>query len=254
MNEANIFLRLITLLAILSAWGCTTYSNTDAYQKIDREVVVPPIVYIPNMPEAMEIFRPGDILSVENNHTRDRSEYRISMTGRFYYPNAGAIDASGKTPSEVADYLYSKLSKVYKYPHVTVNLIEPANSDVYIGGKVQRPGNYPISPGMTVTQAILKAGGMSKYAMSSKIVLLRLKTDNAYDGYLLDLANIFSTDKKPVTDTQLVYGDIIYILQSNTGRTVDFVDTFLREINPFNLSIGAFYEINEGTVSIRQTP
>ena len=44
---------------------------------------------------------------------------------------------------------------------------------VYVGGEVQRPGSFPIMPGMTVQQAIVQAGDIGPRGARSKARVLR---------------------------------------------------------------------------------
>jgi polysaccharide biosynthesis/export protein len=56
---------------------------------------------------------------------------------------------------------------------VTVILTQINSQRVYVTGEVTRPGAYPVLPGMTILQAITSAGGLTQYANSKKIFLMR---------------------------------------------------------------------------------
>ncbi len=58
-------------------------------------------------------------------------------------------------------------------PEDIVILPEGTSRVVYIAGKVNKPGTLPFQEGLTVLQAILDAGGMSKEAVGSKVKILR---------------------------------------------------------------------------------
>jgi len=46
---------------------------------------------------------------------------------------------------------------------------------VHIVGGVRKPGSYPITETMTVTQLILRAGGLTDHARAEKITVLRFQ-------------------------------------------------------------------------------
>ncbi len=59
-------------------------------------------------------------------------------------------------------------------------LVVPPAEHVYITGEVTTPGKYYIEPGMTVMQAILRAGGINERGSEHRIELKRLGKDGQY--------------------------------------------------------------------------
>lgn len=50
-----------------------------------------------------------------------------------------------------------------------------ATQSFFVSGEVKNPGSYPLSPGLTVLQAVSVAGGLSKFGSKGKVEILRKK-------------------------------------------------------------------------------
>ena len=106
----------------------------------------------------------------------------IAPDGMISFPLAGQVRAGGLTVKALEGQLAKRLSKNYLAPpQVTVTLAETgtgaigggAASRIYITGEVNSPGPYPISPGISVMEAIALSGGLGKFAAKSRIQIHR---------------------------------------------------------------------------------
>ena len=116
----------------------------------------------------------NDILSVyvwkEPELTRDVT---VMPDGRITFPLAGEIMAQGQTPNQLKQTITEKLRKYVTAPEVTVIVRESRSRTIYAIGKVMRPGPYPLSPGMTVLQALSAAGGFAEWADTKHVLIIR---------------------------------------------------------------------------------
>jgi polysaccharide export outer membrane protein len=85
----------------------------------------------------------------------------------------GDVQASGLTPSQLAESISAKLKKYIQEPNVSVVVAQIHSKVVYLLGEVVRRGPVDMTPGMTVLQAIASAGGLTDFANQKKIYLLR---------------------------------------------------------------------------------
>jgi polysaccharide export outer membrane protein len=76
----------------------------------------------------------------------------------------------------------------------------------FIHGEVARPGQYEISPGMTLMQAISQAGGLGKF--SSQIVELHRETVGEKEILTFDLSHI---RKGKASDPPVTSGDVLIV-------------------------------------------
>ena len=69
--------------------------------------------------------------------------------------------------------LTERLKKFISEPQVTVTVTASNSRRVFILGEVQHAGALPLIPNMTVLQAISAAGGMSPFANTKGVYVLR---------------------------------------------------------------------------------
>ncbi len=95
-------------------------------------------------------------------------KYRVNSTrdvivmpdGRISFPVIGDILSQGRTITELKEIIICKLKNYTTAPEVTVIVNESLSKTVYTIGTVNEPGPLsPVSPNMTVLQALSTAGG-----------------------------------------------------------------------------------------------
>ncbi|MGA8223991.1 MAG: polysaccharide biosynthesis/export family protein [Candidatus Acidiferrales bacterium] len=98
----------------------------------------------------------------------------VRPDGKISLPLLNDVQAAGLTPTQLAAQITESLKKFVANPQVTVIVTTMNSQRVYIMGEVNRPGAYPLLPGMTILQALSSGGGFTQYANTKKIYLLRL--------------------------------------------------------------------------------
>ena len=150
----RIFTILITGLAILSAnpaVGQESNNNSEKY-----------------------LIHAGDVLeiSVWREEYLERAVV-VQPDGRISFPLAGALEAAGKSVSELQVNVSEKLSLYFPDPVVTVSIKEIRGNTVYILGQVQNPGQIVMNPVIDVMQALALVGGTTPFAELNDIKILR---------------------------------------------------------------------------------
>ena len=97
----------------------------------------------------------------------------VRPDGMISLPLIGDIQASGLTPLQLADQIAAKLKKYIQDPNVSVVVGQIHSKVVYLLGEVGRKGPIEMTPGMTLLEAIGSAGGLTDFANSKKIYILR---------------------------------------------------------------------------------
>ena len=97
----------------------------------------------------------------------------VRPDGKISLPLLNDVQAAGFTPTQLADDLTKRLADIVKEPHVGVTVLAVKSKNVYMMGEVNHVGPIQIAPGMTVLQAIATAGGLSPYANTKKMYILR---------------------------------------------------------------------------------
>lgn len=85
----------------------------------------------------------------------------------------GDLQAAGLTPMQLSTAIAGRLKQYINSPLVTVTVLAVNSKKVFLLGEVLKPGELPLSPGMTPLQAIASSGGLTAYANSRHIYILR---------------------------------------------------------------------------------
>jgi len=105
-------------------------------------------------------------------------EVLVRPDGIISFPLVGTIQAGGKTAEAVRLEIMNKLVKFIPEPVVTVSIIKVSGNKIYVIGKVNRPGEFVVGRYIDVMQALALAGGVTPYASTSNIKVLRRNNGN----------------------------------------------------------------------------
>jgi polysaccharide biosynthesis/export protein len=124
------------------------------------------------------LLRPGDILVVSVwKETDMQGEVLIRPDGGISFALAGELQAAGHTVDELTKMLETRVRKYIPDAVVTVSVKTVLGNRVYVIGKVNRPGDFPLSGPIDVMQALSLAGGATPFANTNGIRVLRRKGD-----------------------------------------------------------------------------
>lgn len=120
------------------------------------------------------IVQPGDLLTISVWKEKDlQGDVSVRPDGGLNFPLIGDIDASGKTVEQLRKDIAAKLTKYVPDPVVTVIVKQSLGNQIFVIGKVNKPGNYPAARNIDVMQALSMAGGPTPFASLNKIKILR---------------------------------------------------------------------------------
>jgi len=120
------------------------------------------------------LLQPGDILTVSVWKETDlSSDVLVRPDGGISMPLAGEVDAAGHTAEDVRTTIEQRLRKYIPDPTVAVIVKQTMGNQIFVIGKVNKPGNYPINRPVDVVQALSLAGGMTPFAATNDIRILR---------------------------------------------------------------------------------
>ncbi len=97
---------------------------------------------------------------------------RVRPDGKITLPLGGEVEASGKTPEQLAKEIAKALASYVNSPLVIVSVLEVRSKKYSITGEVGRAGAYPLTAPTTILDAVIQAG-LREYAKKKKITLLR---------------------------------------------------------------------------------
>lgn len=117
---------------------------------------------------------PEDVLqiSVWKNEAMSRT-VSVRPDGRISLPLLNDVQAAGRTPMEVRDFLMKRLVEYTPAPEVSVIVLEVRGFKISVIGEIPRPGRYELKSRTTVLDGLAMVGGFSQFASRSRIVILR---------------------------------------------------------------------------------
>ncbi len=104
---------------------------------------------------------PGDHLDIDMlGRGQETQPALVGPDGKIYFDLLPGVSVWGLTLSQTRDALQDQLSHFYKNPRVTVTLREVRSSRIWVMGRINTPGIYPLETPMTVIDAVTRAGGL----------------------------------------------------------------------------------------------
>jgi polysaccharide export outer membrane protein len=120
----------------------------------------------------------GDVLQVVVWKETDlQAEVLVRPDGGISFPLAGELQAAGQTVEELTKTLETRIRKYIPDAVVTVAIKSIGGSQVFVIGKVNKPGEFPLTGPLDVMQALSLAGGATPFANTSGIRILRRSAD-----------------------------------------------------------------------------
>jgi polysaccharide export outer membrane protein len=176
---------------------------------------LPPAPPASALPSSEYIIGPGDQLNIFVWRNPELSmTVPVRPDGRLSLPLVEDVVAIGKTPTQLARELEQRLSKYIKEPVVTViatGFVGPFNEQVRVIGEAATPRAIPYRTDMTVLDAMIAVGGLTRYADGNDAVLVRTVNGKQY-SYQVHLDDLIK-DGDVSSNVAMEPGDILIIPQ-----------------------------------------
>ncbi|MCG8536957.1 MAG: polysaccharide export protein [Pseudomonadales bacterium] len=161
-----------------------------------------------NADEAAYKLQAGDVIEVSVWREEGlQKELLIAPDGDISFPLIGSIKAEGSSVKQLRQTIIDKLSEFIPSPSVSVTLLQSAGNVFSVIGKVNRPGQFPMTQSTTVLHALSIAGGMTTYASENSIVVIRRGSQKAIPFRYGDIEN----GKKLEQNILLQSGDVVLV-------------------------------------------
>jgi polysaccharide export outer membrane protein len=119
----------------------------------------------------------------------------------------GDLPAAGMTPMALGADISQRLKKYIQEPVVTVVVLGVDSQRIFLVGEIGKVGPLMLTPGMTALQAIVTAGGLTQFANSKRIYILR-KVEGKEQKLLFNYKQALKGDNQGVS---LLPGDTIVV-------------------------------------------
>jgi polysaccharide export outer membrane protein len=177
----QVFRRVVTITVLACLGSLTSGLPIDAAAPPDQQAAtINSVTAASDTPRAKEItsndyiIGPDDLLSVVFWRDQQLSgDVLVRPDGKISLPLLDDVQAAGLTPRQLRDRLIGEARRYVSEPVATVVVRQVNSRKVYITGLVARPGQYQLTPSMTVLQLIATAGGLQDFAKSREIRVVR---------------------------------------------------------------------------------
>ena len=176
---------------------------------------LPPAPPASSLPSAEYRIGPGDSLNIFVWRNPELTvTVPVRPDGRVSIPLVEDVVAIGKTPTALAREYEQRLSKYIREPLVTVivtGFVGPIPDQVRIIGEAAQPRSLPYRTDMTVLDAIIAVGGLTRYAAGNDSIIVR-NVNGVQTTYAVHLRDLIR-DGDITSNVALQPGDILIIPQ-----------------------------------------
>lgn len=208
MNNVQGLLRVTGMLVLLTSIGaCSTHR-------------LPFIGGHPDAPDSAPrandytyIIGPGDNLNVFVWRNPELStSVAVRPDGKFSTSLVEDLQASGKTPTELAREIEQALGEYIRDPLVTVTVggfVGEYDEQVRVVGEAAQPQAIPYRKNMTVLDVMIAAGGLTEFAAGNRASIVRAAGGNQ-EQYRVRLEDLIK-DGDISANVPMQPGDIVII-------------------------------------------
>ena len=177
-------------------------------------------------------IQPGDSLMLDfymNSEFNDT--VTVNPDGKVTLRMVGPVQAAGLTAGQLAQSIDKAYSNELRNPGAVVHLQNLPGRQVYVEGQVQKPGSFPLQPGMTAVQALALAGGVTDTADPETTLVIRRDACGQPQASKVDLGAAL---KNPGTgnDMALAERDVVVVPRSRIANADLWVKQHIRDIMP----------------------
>lgn len=214
MTGAWRVVHMIALSAIVGAIaGCTTPGPPGAISATDAAPVAPDADKT-----AEYIIGSGDSLSVFVYRNPDLSEGGVGVRpdGKISVPLIEDIQAAGKTPTQLAREIETRLKKYIQDPVVTVivrSFVGPLDRQIRVIGEATEPQAIPYREHLTLLDVMIATKGLTKYAAGNRAVVVRREPSGKEQSISVHLSDLIKNGDIS-QNIELQPGDTLIIPQS----------------------------------------
>jgi polysaccharide export outer membrane protein len=209
------------VLGFLFALGATTTASAQAQPQAPAAATAtapaPAPVAAPTASTGPDyIIGPGDTIQVFVWRNPELSvSVPVRPDGKVSTPLIEDMVAVGKTPSELARDMETKLAEYIRSPQVNVIVTNPqsAFSKITVVGQVTNPGAVPYREGMTALDVVLAVGGLAEFAAGNRAKLVRKDAKGKTVEKRVRLEDLLKKGKLK-ENVEMMPGDVLIVPES----------------------------------------
>ncbi len=171
----------------------------------------------------------------------------VAPDGYVYLPYVGGVKAAGKTVEELKKDVDATYKSKFGTITVSVLLDEVKGNKIFVFGEVNRPGVFPVSYPITVSQAVTMAGGVKRSGDLGEVRVLYWDEKLKPQVKRVNLKRFLETGQGEY-EFVIPRNGVLYVPKTTVAKIGEFVEDYIKNIFMFNgVSLGFAYEIKGTT-------
>lgn len=212
------FVLLLTSLCLTLLSGCFSWIWPENENPFGQDAVY--------VPEGEPTIKPGLVLRVAVTASGaavvQEESKEVNANGEILMSLIGAVKCDGLTVVELQEKVKAAYKDYFLEPQVTVGFIYQENAgmkspwgSVLITGEVVRPGpvNMTATRDLTLTRALMLAGGSTPVADKANVRVTRRQKDGSLKRFIVDIEKIGKEGRSDL-DIALKPGDVVWVPES----------------------------------------
>lgn len=157
------------------------------------------------------VIGPDDVLRVDFWRDKDMSsEVTVRPDGMITLPLINDVKAGGLTPDQLREKVLELAKRYIEDPSATITVKEIRSRKVFITGEVNKGGAFLLTDRMTVLQLIATAGGLTEFAKSKNILVVRTEPSGQTRTFKFNYKEVLQ-GKNLKQDIELKPGDRVIV-------------------------------------------
>ncbi len=166
------------------------------------------------------------ITNFEENHSRLAT---VRPDGKISLPYIHDINAAGLNASELTKIIEDKYRKIIKDMSVTVVVTKAKSNQAFIMGEVKKPNFYNLARPMTLSRLIAMAGGFTKDANMSRVLLISRGKDGRPRTKIIDMEKLYE-NRENATDPFVKQYDVVFVPRTKLAEAAIIGDAIWKII------------------------
>jgi polysaccharide biosynthesis/export protein len=223
--------QLVLSLAAVLMWTASGAAQTQPVASPGSAAQVPAANQSTNTPTFSDRYpryqmRAGDQFDLDFELTPELNQtITVQPDGYITLRQVGDIYVNGLTIPVVTERVTTAYSKILSDPKISILLKDFEKPYFVADGQFDHPGKYDLRGDTTVTQAVAIAGGFTKDAKHSQVVLFRRVSDSQVEAHLLDVKRMENT-RNLSEDMYLKPGDMIYVPKNRISKIQQYFPSY----------------------------
>jgi polysaccharide biosynthesis/export protein len=146
----------------------------------------------------------------------------VQPDGCISLRDVGQVLAAGKTLAELTVSVMDAYRKTLLDPMISIDAKDFEKPYVLVGGQVGKPGKFDWRGELTLTQAIVIAGGFTDNAKHSQVLLFRRVSDEWAEAKLINVKQMLRAGNLQ-EDVILQPGDMVYVPKNSISKIKPYI-------------------------------